>query len=121
MSNAKSVLIVMRTSPYASMAAKEGLDVALMAAVFNQPTRILFMDEGVFQLVKQQAPVDIAQKNVSATLPLLEMYDVQEVLADEAALEKRGLTQDDLIMPVKIIDTEAIKQLLSEQTLLLNF
>lgn len=120
MSN-KSFLIVNRKAPYGSAFAKEALDVGLIAAAFGQKLSILFMDDGVYQLLKQQDPSGIHQKNSSQTLPMLEMYDVKDIYVEAESLQARNLAADDLLIPVEIIDSNAISNLLEQQDILLNF
>ncbi len=121
MMNPKSFLIINRHSPYQTNSAKEALDVALMTAVFNQKTSVLFMDDGIYQLLKKQDPTDITQKNSAATFPMLEMYDVDAVYVEQASLEARNLNEQDLLMPVQVIDSESLRELIENQTIILNF
>ncbi|MCB1661795.1 MAG: sulfurtransferase complex subunit TusC [Pseudomonadales bacterium] len=121
MAESKSFLVLNRRPPYSSNFAKEALDVALMCAVFNQNTSILYMDDGVFQLVREQDPADIQQKNSSQTLPMLEMYEVKHVYVDAESLLQRGLQKEDLVIPVELVDSPKITQLLSQQQVILNF
>lgn len=121
MSDTKSFLIVNRRSPYQTHASKEAVDVALTCAVFNQPTRVLFMDDGVYQLVKQQDPSDIDQKNNAATFPMLEMYDVKSVYVEEVSLVERGLSEQDLMIPVEVISSAQVSELLESQQVVLGF
>ncbi len=121
MSNIKSFLIINRHSPYQSSITKEALDVALMAAVFNQKTSVLFMDDGVYQLLNNQDPKDIQQKNNAATFPMLEMYDVDAVYVESTSLETRGLKEQDLLMPVQILTGEGVRKLIEQQHVVLNF
>lgn len=121
MSSTKSFIVVNRRSPYASNFAKEALDVALMSAVFNQATTLLFMDEGVYQLLSDQDPSDISAKNSSATLPMLEMYEVKDIYVDSESLKQRGLSEEDLLIPAQPIGAGEIAELLQRQDIILNF
>lgn len=121
MENSKSILIVNRKAPFGSAFAKEALDVGLIAAAFGQRLGILFMDDGVYQLLKQQDCTDINQKNSSQTLPMLEMYDVRDIYVEAESLHARNLNADDLLIPVEIIDNETTSELLEQQDILLNF
>lgn len=121
MESSKSFLIVNRKSPFGSAFAKESLDVGLIAAAFGQKLAILFMDDGVFQLLKNQDPSDINQKNTSQTLPLLEMYDVKDIYVEAASLKARNLTSEDLLIPVGILNADEVSELLELQDVLLNF
>jgi len=117
----KSFLIVNRKAPYGSAFAKEALDVGLIAAAFGQQLAMLFMDDGVYQLLKQQDPKDINQKNSSQTLPMLELYDVKDIYVEAASLQVRNLQTEDLLIPVQVIDSHAAAKLMDQQDILLNF
>ncbi|MEM6710508.1 MAG: DsrE family protein, partial [Pseudomonadota bacterium] len=47
-------LFLFRRSPYSSQAAQEALDTLLVAAAYDRPVRVLFLDEAVLQLVAAQ-------------------------------------------------------------------
>ena len=121
MSNSKSFLIVNRKAPFGSAFAKEALDVGLIAAAFGQQLSLLFMDDGVYQLLRNQDPSDINQKNSSQTLPMLEMYDVKDIYVEAESLQARNLHSDDLLISVQVIDSLATAKLIDEQDILLNF
>lgn len=121
MADKKSFLIVNRKAPFGSAFAKEALDVGLIAATFGQQLALLFMDDGVYQLLKDQAPSDIKQKNSSQTLPLLEMYDVKDVFVEAQSLQARNLKVEDFLIPVQVINSQAAARLMDQQDILLNF
>lgn len=97
MSNIKQFLYVNRKAPYGTVYALESLEVVLIGAAFEQDVRLLFMDDGVFQLVKGQDSSDSAIKNFSPTYSALGDYDVNKIYVDKQSLAERGLTLDDLI------------------------
>lgn len=121
MSDVKSFLVVNRKAPYSTSFSKETLDVALMAAVFNQKTSLLYMDDGIYQLLKEQDPGDINHKNSSQSLPMLEMYEVKDIYVEKESLEARGLTEQDLVIPVQVTDSNAIAELIQQQDVVLGF
>lgn len=64
------MLLVLRRGPYGNALARASLDVALAAAAFEQDVHLLFMDDGVWQLLPGQQPADIAAKNLHKTCSL---------------------------------------------------
>jgi len=121
MSATKAFLVVNRHSPYGSHFFKEALDAALTAAVFNQRTSILFIDDGVLQLLAGQAPQHINAKNNTATLPMLEMYDINAIYVDHASLSQRGFREQDLLITCQCLRANEITELLAQQDVILNF
>ena len=96
MSNTKTFVYINRKSPYGSVYALESLEVVLIVAAFEQDVKLIFMDDGVFQLIKNQDPADIGMKNFSKTYAALGDYDVNQIYVDEESLKERGLTLEDL-------------------------
>ncbi len=61
---AKSMLIISRQAPWASCAAQEALDMVLAGGAFELPLGMLFLDDGVFQLLCKQQPAALQQKDL---------------------------------------------------------
>jgi tRNA 2-thiouridine synthesizing protein C len=117
----KKFMYVNRRAPYGSVYALESLEVVLIGAAFDQDVSVVFMDDGVFQLKKGQDTAGIGMKNFSPTYRALEMYDVEKLYAEKESLESRGLTTDDLIVPVEVLSPSQIGEMMAEQDVILNF
>ncbi len=87
----KSLLVISRHPP-AQHPAREALDMTLAAAAFGVPCAILFMDDGVFQLIKGQDSAQIKQKSLSSNLQALSIFGVEEILVCEHSLRDRGIS-----------------------------
>ena len=96
MSTEKKFLYVNRKAPYGTIYAWESLEVVLIGAAFEQDVQLLFMDDGVFQLVKGQDTSGSDMKNFSPTYAALGDYEVTKIFICEKSLTERGLTLDDL-------------------------
>lgn len=116
----KEILFVQRHPPYGSSLGKAGLDAILMGSALARIT-VLFMDDGVFQLRRDQDASELDIKDCSATYPILPQYDVEQVYVADASLAARGLTTDDLVMPVTLVSNQEIAQLMATQTMILSF
>ena len=117
----KKFMYVNRKAPYGSIYALESLEVVLIGAAFDQDVSLAFIDDGVYQLLKGQKTDDIGMKNFSPTYRALEMYDVEKLYVEKASMDARGLTEDDLIVPVEIVDGAAMADLMEEQDVVLSF
>ncbi len=93
----KKFLYLNRKAPYGTIYAWESLEVVLIGAAFDQEVSLMFMDDGVFQLVKGQDTSGIGMKNFSPTYRTLGDYEVKYIYVDADSLAARGLTQDDLV------------------------
>jgi len=96
MSDVKKFLYVNRKAPYGTVYALESLEVVLIGAAFEQDVSLAFVDDGVYQLTKDQDTAGIGMKNFSPTYSALGDYDINKIYVEKESLEARGLTLDDL-------------------------
>ena len=117
----KRFLWLSRRAPHGSIQAQEGLDALLMAVAFEQPVSVVFLDDGVYQLRRGQDPAEIGGKHFCAGFPSLAVYDVHDVYAECESLALRGLREEDLLMPVRVIDSAALGVLMDEHDVVMSF
>ncbi len=117
----KKLMYINRRAPYGTIYAWESLEVVLMGAAFDQDVSVVFMDDGVYQIKQGQDPEAIGMKNFSPTFRALEMYDVEKLYVDRASLEIRGLSEEELIVPVEILSERELGALMAEQDVVLSF
>ncbi len=96
MSQVKSFVYINRKAPYGTIYALESLEVVLIGAAFDQQVKLVFMDDGVYQLTRNQDPEGIGMKNFSRAYAALGDYDITEIYVDQESLERRGLGIEDL-------------------------
>lgn len=113
----KNILLIARSAPYGSANSRELLDIALAGGAFEQNISLLFLGDGVFQLQGQQNSQLLGQKNLSKTLKMLPMYDIEKIYYQDSALELRQLNQPDQAKP---ISNAAIQQLISQQDVVIT-
>ena len=135
MSDVKKFMYLNRRAPYGTIYAWESLEVVLIGAAFDQEVSLLFVDDGVYQLVKGSDTSESDMKNFTPTYRTLGDYGVRHMFVDKASLEARGLTQEDLIEVawedweteeevdniVEIIDSDKAVELLSESDVVFSF
>ena len=117
----KKFLYINRRAPHGSIYAHEALEVVLIGAAFDQDVSLAFIDDGVYQLKKNQDTSDINTKNFSKTYGALEMYDVEKLYVERESLEQRGLSEDDLMVDVKILTSDEMKKIIDEREVIPNF
>lgn len=115
----KSLLIISRHPP-ARLAAREALDMALAAAAFGVPVGLLFMDDGVLQLLKGQDASLIEQKSLAANLQALPLFGVEDLLACQRSLSTRGLTLEHCALPVRVLEGVEITTLMEHYDQIIN-
>lgn len=117
----KKFAFINRKAPYGTVYALESLEVVLISAAFDQDVSLIFADDGVYQLKKGQATKAVGMKNFSPTYRALEGYDIEKLYVEKGSMEARGLTTDDLIVDVEVLDTAEMAALLEEQDVVLSF
>ena len=96
-------MIVMRQSPYGSSLARASVDLALAMGAFEQNYDLLFMGAGVLQLIQKQDSEQIGVKNISRILSSLPLFDMDSVYVDAQSLQRYGLSESDLVLPVILL------------------
>ena len=131
----KKFLYVNRKAPYGTIYALESLEVVLIGAAFEQDVSMAFIDDGVYQLKKDQSTDGIGMKNFSPTYNALGDYDVNKIDVDKESLDERGLTADDLMnlvyededddyaekSSISIVTRDELAQLMEQQDVVLSF
>ena len=118
---AKKFLYVNRKAPYGTIYALESLEVVLIGAAFEQDVSLAFLGDGVYQLAQGQDTKAVEVKNFSPTFRALEDYDVTKLYVEKEALEARGLTESDLVVPVEVVSAQAMTEIMEGQDVILSF
>ena len=131
----KKFLYVNRKPPHGTIYALESLEVVLIGAAFEQDVTLAFIDDGVYQLLKNQDSSAIGTKNFAPTYRALGDYDVNKIYVERESLEMRGLGKEDL-MPltwededddwaekdsIHIVSSAELAEIIEQQDVLLNF
>jgi tRNA 2-thiouridine synthesizing protein C len=116
----KRFLFLNRRAPYGTIYALESLEVVLISAAFDQDISVVFMDDGVYQIKKEQDTAAVNMKNFSPTYRALEGYDVEKLYVEKESLDARGLTEDDLVVPVEVLDANALGELINAQDVVIS-
>ncbi|UZE97897.1 sulfurtransferase complex subunit TusC [Alkalimarinus alittae] len=119
--NAKQVLVILSSSPYGGSLAKEAIDYCLAAAAFEQNIQLLFTGDSVLQLLKDQQPTGISQKNISKMLSALPIYGVDQFYVEQSALSCYGLEHAPLCLPATPVTSHQMSALLADANITLNF
>jgi tRNA 2-thiouridine synthesizing protein C len=116
----KRFMYVNRRAPYGTIFALECLEVVLISAAFEQDVSLAFLDDGVYQLKKSQDTTGIGMKNFSNTYRALDDYEVEKIYVEKESLDVRGLTEDDLIIPVEVVSTEKLRDIMAQQEVVIS-
>ncbi|MBU1329434.1 MAG: sulfurtransferase complex subunit TusC [Gammaproteobacteria bacterium] len=109
----KSLLIISRQAPWSGPGAREALDIVLAGGAYDLPIGLLFLDDGVFQLIAEQAPKALQQKDITANLQALPLFGIEALYCCAHSLRERGLGQTPLALPAEALDASALQALLA--------
>lgn len=98
----------------------------LTASVFEQDISLLYMDDGIYQLLGEQQTESRHQKKADAAISALQFYDVDKVFVCSQSLTERGLDEKDLSEALKLTQSDlltktAISELIAKQDQILSF
>jgi tRNA 2-thiouridine synthesizing protein C len=114
-------MFVNRKAPYGTIYALEGLEVVLISAAFNQDVSLAFLDDGVYELLKGQQTKALEVKNFSPTYRALEGYDIEKLYVERESLAARGIREDQLLVPVQVVDAKEMAALMEQQDVIIGF
>ncbi|MEG9488125.1 sulfurtransferase complex subunit TusC [Mannheimia indoligenes] len=110
--------------PFGSSVSREGLDALLAASAFcdEQELAICFINDGVFNLISNQQPEQILQKDHISTFKLLDLYDLSECFVCQESVNVRRLENAHWILPNVQCKTQAeIMMLLNQAEKVMTF
>ena len=116
----KRFMYVNRRAPYGTIYALECLELVLVTAAFDQDVSVVFVDDGIYQLKNKQDTTGIGMKNFSKTYRALDDYGIEKIYVEKESLEKRGLTEDDLIIPVEVVAAKNLREIMASQDVVIS-
>lgn len=116
----KSILFVQSQAPHGSVNAQEGLDAILMGSAFAR-CAVLFTNEGVLQVRSGQDTTSLGAKDFARTYGALKDYGVTDVYCSQQALDRLGLSREDLVIDVTPLDGTSMRELIESHDVVLNF
>ena len=114
------ITFISRSAPYGSNRANLCLDMALACAVFEQDVNYVFLDDGIYQLLKGQDGAAIQNKTLGNALETLALYSIGNVYADQKSLQERGIDAADLLPSIQLVENDALSRLIKSADLVFN-
>lgn len=102
------ITIILTRSPFGSERARQGLDMALAFAAFEQPVTLVFRGEALSWLRRSHNTNALQQKNYTALIDELALYDIDNILVHSGELSGQKLALGDLRCPVRALTTEQL-------------
>jgi len=111
----------MRKAPYGSVYTAEGFRSMMGLGVFEMDISVIFVDDGVYALVKGQNPASLDMKPLGEGFQMLPDFGVTKFYVHDQSLSERGLTPDDLVIGVELVDDAGIAHELESCEIVLPF
>lgn len=118
--NVKKIMHVLRHAPHGTIYSYEGLEMILIMAAYEQDLSVVFIGDGVYAIKKNQDTAGIGIKGFAKTFMALDGYDVEKLYVDRISLEERGLSEEDLLVDVEVLDSSAIGALMNGQDVIIH-
>lgn len=116
-----TVAVLMRRAPYGTVYTAEGFRTMMGVAVFEMDISVVFLDDGVYALMEGQDPEKLDMKPLGDAFPMLPEFDVAKFYVHDESLAERGLTPDDLVMDVEVVNSAEVSQILETAGKVLPF
>lgn len=102
----KKIMFTVRKAPHGTIYVYEGLEVKLIMAAYDADISVVFMDDGVYAVKAGQDTKELGIKGFEATYKALVDYEISKVFVDRESMERRGMSEDDLVVIGEDEDTE---------------
>lgn len=109
----KQIAVIFRSAPHRNARAREGLEFAMLAASLDQQVSLLFVNEGIFNLLPQQAEL-IGNKDYLATFKAVDFYDIEPVMILDTSLAEFGIAATQLSYNAEVVDQHTMQQHLQQ-------
>ncbi|HEY6530384.1 MAG TPA: DsrE family protein [Cellvibrionaceae bacterium] len=96
-----SPLFIFTETPNNNTQAREGVEALLACAAFDQKPTVMFIDQGILQLIPQAD--QIGSKNLNKMLQALEIYGVESIIVCANSLARFGVKLAELKPQGKLI------------------
>lgn len=117
----KKIILFIKNPPYGSLMAAEGLRIATALIAMDILPQLVFIDDGVYCLVKNQKPEDAGLNSFSDRLKTL--ADLIGLYVTENSLAKRKLKIEDLdeTYRAKAVSLNEVAKLVAENEVAIAF
>ncbi|MCW8335086.1 sulfurtransferase complex subunit TusC [Vibrio sp. SCSIO 43135] len=110
-----------RSAPHGRNSGREGVDALLAASAYCEDITVLFIGDGVYQLLLGQDPSGVLSKDYAPMLKLFDLYDIEHVYVCAESLSERGLAQADLVIEAEALTRQQLQIKLQQAGKLLSF
>ena len=117
----KQLTIIFRNSPAFNSKGREALDLAMLSASFDQVVKLIFVDEGIFNLLSGQQPELLGGKDYISTFKALPLYDIEDIYICDKSMSQYSIQKSELIVEAEPVTADRIRTLINEADEVLVF
>jgi len=117
----KKILLIVKSSPYGSVRATEGFRIATAMIAMDVLPQLLFIDDGVYCLLKNQKPEAAGLNSLSERLKTLADLIGLHVVSDSMVKRKLGKSDFDETYNVKTLSLNEATELIAENEAVITF
>ena len=101
-----------RTAPYGNNRSSLLMDIALASSVFEQKSNYVFMDDAIYQLLRNQNADHIQTKTFGKAIEAIKLYGINNIYVYEKSLKERSVSLDELVLNPEIINQRQLQKLI---------
>lgn len=121
-SSERPVLLLFRRPPYGTVYPAEGLRMAEALLAFQLPVRAVFMEDGVYNLLRGQGNARLEFGDLGAAFAGLTASGMKELIVLGEDLRARGLGPEDLVdAPIHGVSAAELRALMDEAKVVMPF
>lgn len=113
--------IINSKGPWDGDDARNALDMIMMAVSLDQDVQVFFLDDGVYQLLPQQAQALEAKNPLVKYRILADVFEMDTLYVLDSALNERNLDAAQLAVNVHPLDAREFNQRLQQSTKVVRF
>ena len=117
----KHWLLVFEQAPHESVSVREGLDLAMLAASFEQQVTVLFEGAGVNCLRPDQQADEILLPNYARGFGALADFGIERMVANADDFKTYQLDSSKTICPVELLSANELNELYRESDCVVPF
>lgn len=115
------ITFVFSSAPHATSQGREGIDAVLATSALCDDISVLFIGDGVAQLIKGQNTKHIGTKDYAPMLKLFDLYDIENVYVCQQSLQNMGLINAERYIDAQLCSQSEITEIIRTSQKVVHF
>ena len=117
----KSLLVILSQTPHRDYSAKETMDFAMSATAFGHQVNVVFVDDGVYQLLQgDSTDTHYKAKQTAKIAKSMSFFDIENTYVCKQSLEQRNIDKSLFTLDFEVIDSSVIRNLIESHSFTVN-